>query len=316
MMTHLQSRRVCLSLLTIVSLLTFSGSFATACDAPPSAASKEAYPLWDGKEPIADYAKRVKLPPTRSLNLAGGLKLDLVLIPAGEFVMGEPEATLESEKASLKKGAADRNKPGLMEIPRHPVRLTQPFYMSKFIVTQDQYQAVTGTNPSKLTGKDKPVNMVDWNDAQAFCKLLSDKTKQPVRLPTEAEWEFSCRAGTTTEYYSGDTEADLDRVAWYAGNSKKSLHPVGEKAPNAFGLYDMHGGIGQWCLDRYADANYPTTFIEDPQGPPTGALRAMRGGGWATPAWMCKSGVTFGAEIDDQSRGIGIRLVVTVPAVK
>jgi formylglycine-generating enzyme required for sulfatase activity len=185
--------------------------------------------------------------------------------------------------------------------------------MSKFVVTQDQYQAVSGTNPSKLKGKDKPVNGVDWDDAQAFCKRLSEQVKLTVRLPTEAEWEFSCRAGTKTEYYFGDAETDLDGVGWYAGNSKGTLHPVGQKAPNAFGLYDMHGNVGQWCVDRYADDSYSKSMVEDPQGPQTGKLRATRGGTWGTPAWMCKSGVTFGAEVDDRSVGLGIRIVLPVP---
>jgi len=241
------------------------------------------------------------------------VKLELVLIPAGEFVMGEPEATADAEKATLKKSAADRKNPGLREIPRHPVRLTKPFYMSKFVITQDQYQAVMGKNPSKLKGNDKPVNRVDWDGSQAFCKRLSEQLKQTFRLPTEAEWEFACRAGTTTAYYSGDTNKDLDRIGWYTGNSKGTLHPVGQKEPNAFGLYDMQGSILQWCLDRYDDDTYSKSTVEDPQGPATGALRATRGGAWSTPAWMCKSGVTFGAESDDQSVGIGIRIVLPVP---
>jgi formylglycine-generating enzyme required for sulfatase activity len=182
--------------------------------------------------------------------------------------------------------------------------------MSKFVITQDQYQAAMGTNPSKLKGKDKPVNLVDWDGAQALCKKLSGQFKQTVRLPTEAEWEFACRAGTKTEYYSGDTEKDLDRVGWYTGNSNRTLHPVGQKEPNAFGLYDMHGNVGQWCLDHYADITYSKDTIEDPQGPATGRLRATRGGVWATPAWMCKSGVTFGAEADDKSIGLGVRVLV------
>lgn len=304
---------VCLPLLAI-GLVIAASPFSSAGKATTQAAGKEgAHPLWNGEEKIEEYAKRTNLQPSRSVDLGSGVKLDLVLVPAGEFIMGEPEASLESEQATLKKSAADRQRPGLLAMPQHPVRLTKPLYMSKFVITQDQYQAVTGTNPSKLKGKDKPVNLVDWDDAQAFCKRLGEQLKQTVRLPTEAEWEFSCRGGTKTEYYSGDADADLDRVGWYAGNSKGTLHPVGQKEPNAFGLYDMHGNIGQWCVDRYADDTYSKSVVEDPQGPEHGTLHAMRGGSWGTPAWMCRSGVTFGAEVDDRSVGIGIRIVLPMP---
>jgi formylglycine-generating enzyme required for sulfatase activity len=105
--------------------------------------------------------------------------------------------------------------------------LTKPFYMGKYDITQEQYQQLIGKNPSNLKGKDNPVENVSWDDAQAFCKKLSELTNQGVRLPTEAEWEYSCRAGTATTYYSGDDNKDLDRVAWYSANSKSATHPVG-----------------------------------------------------------------------------------------
>ena len=132
-----------------------------------------------------------------------------------------------------------------IEHPAHPVTLTQPFYMGKYVVTQEQYQAVTGATPSTFKGNDNPVEQVSWDDAEAFCKKLSEQTKQAVRLPTEAEWEFACRAGTKTTYYSGDTDKDLDRVAWNDANSKNTTHPVGQKEANTFGLYDMHGNVWQ-----------------------------------------------------------------------
>ena len=143
-----------------------------------------------------------------------------------------------------------------------------PFYMGKFAVTQGHYQAVTGQNPSQFKGRDNPVETVSWNDAQAFCKKLTSKQIQAVRLPTEAEWEFACRAGTRTRYYSGDTEADLALVAWYsAKNSKGTTHPVGQKEANTFGLYDMHGNVWQWCQDWYGEDYYGKSEAENPKGP-------------------------------------------------
>jgi formylglycine-generating enzyme required for sulfatase activity len=176
------------------------------------------------------------------------------------------------------------------EKPAHGVTLTKPFYMGKFTVTQEQYQAVMGSNPSHFKGKDNPVEQVSWEDAQAFLKKLSEQTKQALRLPTEAEWEYSCRAGTTTMYYSGDTEADLARVAWYDGNSKSTTHPVGQKEPNKFGLYDMHGNVWQWCQDWYGEDYYGKSDAENPAGPEQGAFRLLRGGSWRNGPMDCRSG--------------------------
>ncbi len=176
------------------------------------------------------------------------------------------------------------------EKPAHPVSLAQPFYMGKYDVTQEQYQQLIGTNPSKFKGKDNPVETVSSDDAQEFCKTLTERTRQSVRLPTEAEWEYSCRAGTTTTYYSGDAEADLGRVAWYGVNSTNTTHPVGQKEANAFGLYDMHGNVWQWCQDWYGEDYYSKSPVENPQGPDQGTGRLLRGGGWSgNPSVDCRS---------------------------
>jgi len=175
------------------------------------------------------------------------------------------------------------------EHPAHPVTLTQPFYMGKFAVTQEQYQAVTGATSSHFKGKDNPVEQVSWDDAQAFCKKLTEQTKQTVRLPTEAEWEYACRAGTTTAYHSGDSEADLARVAWYGGNSNSTTHPVGQKEANTFGLYDMHGNVWQWCNDYWDENYYSKSPAKNPQGPDQGAVRLLRGGSWLANLAYCRS---------------------------
>ena len=287
-----------------------------------------AYPLWDGHESVADYAKRVNLSPTKTLDLGNNIKLELVLIPAGKFIMGTPApekpivgqtmlgvsggilflALLLLLFRAWRKGHRPQFSLALMlvmmivtsvgvwggvrwhealkvvdredEHPAHDVILTQPFYMGKFDITQEQYQHVMGTNHSHFKGKSNPVEAVSWDDAQDFCKKLIVQTKQSIRLPTEAEWEFSCRAGTRTTYHSGNTEADLDRVAWYGANSKGTTHPVGQKEPNTFDLYDMHGNVWQWCQDWYGKNYYSKSLTESPRGPAHGGWLVFRGGSW------------------------------------
>jgi formylglycine-generating enzyme required for sulfatase activity len=195
------------------------------------------------------------------------------------------------------------------EKPAHKVTLTTPFYIGKFEVTQEQYQQVMGANPSQFKGRGLPVETVSWDDAQDFIKKVSQSTGQTTRLPTEAEWEYACRAGTKTDYCSGDTEADLDRVGWYGGNSKISTHPVGGKAPNAWGAYDMHGNVWEWCQDRWNEAYKPEPAV-DPQGPPEGEVRVLRGGSWNLDPGYCRSALHLGIAPDDRGTGTGCRVVV------
>jgi len=172
------------------------------------------------------------------------------LIPAGKFTMG-----------------------GLLPIEgddAHEVTLTKPFKMGVHEVTQAQYEQVMGSNPSKFEGADNPVENVSWLEALEFCRKLSalpaEKAAGNVyRLPTEAEWEYACRAGTTTQFSFGDDDSDLGDYAWYADNSDDKTHPVGSKQPNAWGLYDMHGNVWEWCLDWHGD--YPSGAVTDPTGP-------------------------------------------------
>ncbi len=182
--------------------------------------------------------------------------ITFVYIPGGSFMMGAAE-------------------PG--ERP-HMVTL-DGFWMSRYEVTQAQYEAVVGNNPSHFKGADRPVEQVSWNDATAFCNRLGERGKVAVRLPTEAEWEYACRAGTSTCYYWGD-KIDGD-YCWYGGNCNET-HPVGGKKPNAWGLYDMSGNVSEWCHDWYDKDYYRSSPAVNPQGPGSGEYKMLRSGSWVT----------------------------------
>jgi formylglycine-generating enzyme required for sulfatase activity len=260
-----------------------------------------AYPPWDGKETAAEYAKRAGLEPTLTLDLGGGVTWEGVLIPAGKFVMGSPPGEAPKEAAGEK---------------QHTVTITRPFYLGKYEVTQAQYEKVMGQNPSLVKGDALPVHNVAWKDAQAFCDALGKKTGRTVQLPTEAEWEYACRAGTTTAYHSGNTIADLEKVGWFGANSGGKPHPVGQKQPNAWGLFDMHGNIREYTRDLYAEA--VPTDATDPTGPADGdpKNRVVRGGAYtanAAVAGNCRSACRRPTENPGQT---GFRVAVAVPAPK
>jgi formylglycine-generating enzyme required for sulfatase activity/predicted DNA-binding WGR domain protein len=191
-------------------------------------------------------------------DLGNGIKLEMMLIPAGKFMMGSPESeTSEYDYAT-----------------RHEVTLTKPFYLGKFAVTQEQWEGVMGDNPSETKGAKLPVTDVSWDDCQEFIKKLNGITKGKYRLPTEAEWEYACRAGTSTAYSFGVNITPKD-----ANSSESEIGKpveVGSYKPNAFGLYDMHGNVWEWCEDWYGD--YPKGAVIDPKGPATGEYRVLRGG--------------------------------------
>ncbi len=214
---------------------------------------------------------------------AESLGMKLTLIPAGTFQMGSTDAEKDAESN---------------EKPQHEVRITRPFYLGVHEVTQGQYQAVMGQNPSQFKGSDDlPVETVSWLDAVKFCNKLSEREgRKPYyhidggavtiaggegyRLPTEAEWEYACRAGTTTRYSFGDDENALGQYAWYHTNSGIQTHPVGKKQPNAFGLYDMQGNVWEWCWDGYDGDYYKRSPADDPRGFELAANRVFRGGSW------------------------------------
>jgi len=156
------------------------------------------------------------------------------------------------------------------------------------------------------------VETVSWDDATEFCKKLSEKTRQAVRLPTEAEWEYACRAGSKTRFCFGDADEGLGDYAWYRANSGRTTHPVGQKKPNAWGLYDMHGNVWEWCADWYGD--YPNGAVTDPQGPASGTYRVLRGGAWRGNSDFCRSANRGSGTPGGRSRIFGFRVVVSVSA--
>jgi len=213
--------------------------------------------------------------------ITNSIGMRMALVPAGEFLMGS--ANSDSDASSDEK-------------PQHRVRITKPFYLGICEVTQAEYQWVMGTNPSefKADGGQLPVEQVSWNDAQEFCRKLSALPEERqagvvYRLPTEAEWEYACRAGTTSRYAFDEPEESLVNYAWYKTNSDSKTHPVGTLKPNAWGLYDMHGNVWEWCQDWYDAEYYGTSPIDDPRGPAEGSDRVNRGGSWYYDASHCRS---------------------------
>ncbi len=225
-----------------------------------------------------ETADALGVPVEKTIDLGGGVTMEFVLIPAGEYMRGSESG-------------------GSNEKPVHRVRITTPFYMGVTPVTQSQYKTVTGSNPSHFDGHNRPVERVSWEDAKEFCQRVSRRTERDIRLPTEAEWEYAARAGTETEFYFGDDEEKLGNYAWYNENSgvgrrfpgviRRATHPVGRKTPNVWGLHDMHGGIIEWCADWYGE--YPSGMVIDPVGPSFGEQRVFRGGSWHDYAHNCRS---------------------------
>ena len=282
---------------------------------------------WADDPPQADRQNR---------EITNSIGMKLVLIPPGEFMMGSTEPAEELVRAF----AAYNRKPEFFkdEFPRHRVRITKAFYLGKFEVTVGQFRrfvAETGykteaesdgtggwgynpqtgqcegrkpefnwLNPGFTQTDDHPVLDVTWNDVAAFCRWLSTKEGKTYRLPTEAQWEYACRAQTSTRYHNGDDPAALANVANTLDDSGRTAFPhvqeldilpgdkpkftvaVGGKEPNQFGLYDMHGNVWEWCADWYGEDYYSKSPLDDPPGPDSGKVRMRRGGGWNSfPLW-------------------------------
>ena len=191
--------------------------------------------------------------------------MKFVLIPAGTFMMGSPGADVGREDDEV----------------QHEVTITRAFYLQTTPVTQGQWARVMGNNPSRFKddGDKCPVEKIRWDEAQKFIEKLNEmEGTDKYRLPTEAEWEYACRAGGAERFCFGDDEGKLGEYAWYRGNSGKRTHPVGNKKANAWGLYDMHGNVWEWCQDCYGD--YPAGPVTDPKGSPSCEFRVSRGGSW------------------------------------
>jgi formylglycine-generating enzyme required for sulfatase activity len=222
------------------------------------------------------------------LDLGGGVEMALVLVPAGEFVRSDG------------KGA-------------YRVRLKKPFFIGRYEVTQAEYERITGKNPSKWRDAGLPVEQVTWEDAKAFCEAMSRTTGRTVRLPTEAEWEYACRAGTRTAYCSGADVNALNTVGWWSGNADGKTHATGQKQSNAWGIYDMHGNVQEWCGDNWG-GDYAKMPLDDPVGPRGSGSHILRGGGWYMWPEMANSGVRDGLGPGNKLEGIGFRVVVDATA--
>jgi formylglycine-generating enzyme required for sulfatase activity len=253
--------------------------------------------------------------------------MKLVMIAGGSFLMGSPESDRQAWNPS--------------EFPYHRVSISRPFYLGVYEVTQGQYKALIGANPSHFHGSDDlPVENLSWTEAIAFCNKLSNREGltpcyrsdgerqsggEGYRLPTEAEWEYACRAGSTTKFNFGEDWSLLGEFAWYRSNSESKTHPVGQKRPNAWGLYDMNGNALEWCWDWYGHNGYVRLPPIDPQGPDTtdsssganlyGAFRVYRGGSWDNGPRNMRSAARGWRPKEQYFDIVGLR-VVRVPSEK
>jgi len=216
-----------------------------------------------------------------------GSAIEMVLIPGGTFTMG------------------DEDEP---DAPPHEVTIS-PFHMDKYLVTQEQYERVMGDNPARWKAKTNPIEQVRWSDAVKFCNARSRlEGLEPCysletwecsfdangyRLPTEAEWEYACRAGAKTAYFFGDSVSQLGDYAWFEKNAGGHPQPVGQKKPNAWGLYDICGNLWQWCNDFYGVEYYTQSPRENPRGPKEGDTKVVRGGAWKFSADNCRCGYRY-----------------------
>ena len=235
---------------------------------------------------------------------------NMVFIPPGTFRMGSPNSEEDRDLVD----------PLIGEGPQTAVTISKGFWMGKYEVTQGEYLAVIGSNPSGFKGDlHRPVESVSWFNATNYCGKLTLReraagriaTNSVYRLPTEAEWEYACRAWTSTRFSYGDDTgyADLPNYAWYGDNSDSTTHPVGQKLPNPWGLYDMQGNVVEWCQDWFAP--YPGGIALDPQGPATGSRRVARGGLWLRPGSYCRSAWRNGAPPSVMLDGAGFRVVLS-----
>ena len=247
--------------------------------APPEAQQSQVAGRWGDK--------------TVTLDLGEGVTMELVLIPAGEFRMGSPES--EEERSDN-------------EGPQHMVRITKPFYIGKYEVTQAQWQAVMGNNPSRFKGDDLPVEKVSWHACQEFCGRLSRRCNRRIRLPTEAEWEYACRSGTTTPYTWGASKDTAEEYTWHFHNSGEKTHVVGTKKPTPWGLYDMHGNVEEWCQDGFY--RYLPHVQSDPMVERSSDEWAViRGSSWHGHIYQARSAHRWGYMPKEGAWCIGLRVV-------
>jgi len=241
-----------------------------------------------------------------TMELGDGVGMEFVWVPPGSFMMGRPDDEV---------GRPD------CEGPVHKVTITKGFWIGSYEVKQEQYEQVTGKTPSRFKGDENPVEQVSWRDAAMFCEILTKGLGKAlplrlrgdiraVRLPTEAEWEYACRAGTRTPFHTGDNESDLSKAGWWKGNAGGRTHPVGGKRRNAWGLYDMHGNVLEWCGDWLNEHYYRSSPGADPRGPYAGSDRVVRGGSWRTDARHCRVDTRSWRPPGKSCHNVGFRVVL------
>jgi len=272
----------------------------------------------------ADY---LDLPVEREVDLPGGEKLTLVLIPPGKFLMGSSE---EEQRHFLEEAKTVGDMRAVefipFEGPQHRVEIGRPFYLGKYEVTQAQWEAVMGNNPSTRQDPANAVENVSWNDARFFAQKLNavstpgvlsagtplEASRMVFTLPTEAQWEYACRAGTTTTFCYGDSVDRLGEYGWNPYSAEQSTHRVGQLKPNAWGLYDIHGNVWEWCADWYAPDSYAQSLRIDPKGPDTGATRIFRGGSYGAYPCACRSAFRRSLSPDYRIKTLGFRLAAVL----
>ena len=257
-------------------------------------------------------SQNLKLGSSYVEDLGEGVKLEMIWIPPGEFIMGSDKYSTPGEK------------------PSHRVRITKGFWVGKYEVTQEQWETVMGNFPSHFKRYDNPVESVSWEECQEFVRKLSARTRKKYRLPTEAEWEYAYRAGTNTDYPFGNDASQIKKYAWIVLNSGNvdlpmdtrwdyrkiytewqcKPHPVGKKLPNAWGLYDMHGNVAEWVQDFYDKDYYQVSPVDDPQGPSSSSKKARvaRGGNWWLSYKNCSSSIRPSALQTQKMNFIGFRV--------
>ena len=268
-------------------------------------------------------------PATLSLDLGNEVwkvQMQLVLIPAGEFMMGSRESAAEVFKKMRPYTGLPEEEYFACEHPRHLVKITRPFYMGKYEVTQNQYMAIMGIeySHSAFQNEDNPAEQVPWNHAMQFCQKLSQRASRRIRLPTEAEWEYACRAGTTTAFNFAD-ELNPPRANFNArmtypyvrpwrsvGSRPLRPMPVGSFEANGWGLYDMHGNVFEWCSDYFDPGYYAASPSSDPTGPAKGKTRVIRGGSWKFGGYCCRSAYRDRRDAVIHHDNIGFRVVAEV----
>ncbi|MEK7794236.1 MAG: formylglycine-generating enzyme family protein [Candidatus Hydrogenedentota bacterium] len=287
----------CVSTLLVVAvLIALAGCSQPGSEPDLSISPASITPNVEDSENGEGDGKREGEDETKIFVLPGDVPLEMVRIPAGTFMMGSP---------SNEEGRFDSE-------TQHRVTLTKGSWLGKYEVTQRQWEAVMGNNPSKFKGDDFPVEQVSWNDCQEFIRKLNSQGEGLFNLPTEAEWEYACRAGSTSAYSFAREATNLGNYAWFSENSEQSTHPVGLKKPNSWGLYDVHGNVWEWCADWYGD--YPSGAVTDPKGASSGSVRVLRGGSWFFIASTCRSAKRYYFYPTNSNLNYGFRVTRSVSA--